>query len=264
MAITILGIQGSISRPLLPLSIFNTSYSQGLPTRPQTIPPLANLPLAKLPHFHINRVARATHPMTNSSSNRASDDATDVSLMAKIAQGDHAAFDELVSRHQYAVVGTVAKMLGNPSEAEDIAQQVFLRLWKSAPRYKPTAKFTTYLFTITRNLVFNETRRKSRRSEQSLDEQTEDWHQQFQEEEHNQPDEQILQMELQQAVDKAVRSLPDKQRMAVVLRRYENMSYEEIADVLGISVSAVKSQLFRARSSLRESLKSFLGPREDD
>ena len=98
--------------------------------------------------------------MTKSSSHRVSDDASDVSLMAKVAQGDHAAFEELVTRHQYAVVGTVAKMLGNPSEAEDIAQQVFLRLWKSASRYKPTAKFTTYLFTITRNLVFNETRRK--------------------------------------------------------------------------------------------------------
>ena len=197
--------------------------------------------------------------MTKSSSHRVSDDASDVSLMAKVAQGDHAAFEELVTRHQYAVVGTVAKMLGNPSEAEDIAQQVFLRLWKSASRYKPTAKFTTYLFTITRNLVFNETRRKSRRGEQSLDEQTEDWHQQFQEEGHNRPDEQVLQAELQQAVDQAIRGLPDKQRMAVVLRRYEKMPYEEIASVLGISVSAVKSQLFRARTSLRESLEPFLG-----
>ena len=197
--------------------------------------------------------------MTKSSSHRVSDDASDVSLMAKVAQGDHAAFEELVTRHQYAVVGTVAKMLGNPSEAEDIAQQVFLRLWKSASRYKPTAKFTTYLFTITRNLVFNETRRKSRRGEQSLDEQTEDWHQQFQEEGHNRPDEQVLQAELQGAVDQAIRGLPDKQRMAVVLRRYEKMPYEEIASVLGISVSAVKSQLFRARTSLRESLEPFLG-----
>lgn len=197
--------------------------------------------------------------MTGPPSHRTPDDISDVSLMAKVALGDHAAFEELVTRHQYAVVGTVAKMLGNPSEAEDIAQQVFLRLWKSAPRYKPTAKFTTYLFTITRNLVFNETRRKSRRGEQSLDEQAEDWHQQFEEEEHNRPDEQVLQAELQQAVDQAIRCLPDKQRMAVVLRRYEKMPYEEIASVLGISVSAVKSQLFRARSSLRESLESFLG-----
>ncbi len=198
--------------------------------------------------------------MTDSSPKRAADDALDVSLMAKVAQGDHEAFEELVTRHQHAVVGTVAKMLGNPSGAEDISQQVFLRLWKSAPRYKATAKFTTYLFTITRNLVFNETRRKSRRNEQSLQEQEDDWHQQFPVEGHTRPDEQILQSELQKAVDEAVASLPEKQRMAVVLRRYENMPYEEIADVLGLSVSAVKSQLFRARSSLREALKSFLDP----
>lgn len=198
--------------------------------------------------------------MTDSSPNRAADDALDVSLMAKVARGDHEAFEELVTRHQYAVVGTVAKMLGNHSEAEDIAQQVFLRLWKSAPRYKATAKFTTYLFTITRNLVFNETRRKSRRNEQSLQEQEDDWYQQFPVESHTRPDEQILQTELQQAVDKAVVSLPEKQRMAVILRRYENMPYEEIASVLGLSVSAVKSQLFRARSSLREALRQFLDP----
>ncbi|MBI23365.1 MAG: RNA polymerase subunit sigma-24 [Roseibacillus sp.] len=196
--------------------------------------------------------------MTDSSSDRDPDDALDVSLMAKVAQGDHEAFEELVTRHQYAVVGTVAKMLGNPSEAEDVAQQVFLRLWKSAPRYRATAKFTTYLFTITRNLVFNESRRKFRRSEQSLEEQEDDWHQQFPEEGHAHPDQQLLQSELQQAVDRAIADLPEKQRMAVVLRHYEHMPYDEIAEVLGLSVSAVKSQLFRARSSLRETLKHYL------
>ncbi|MDG2486421.1 MAG: sigma-70 family RNA polymerase sigma factor [Roseibacillus sp.] len=196
--------------------------------------------------------------MPKASSNRDAEDAFDVSLMTKVARGDHAAFEELVQRHRHAVVGTVAKMLANHSEAEDIAQQVFLRLWKSAGRYKPTAKFTTFLFTITRNLVFNETRRKSRRGEQSLEEQADDWHQQFQEKGHTQPDAQMLQSELREAVNRAIASLPRKQRMAVVLRRYENMPYEDIADVLGISVSAVKSQLFRARTSLRQVLGQFL------
>ena len=151
-------------------------------------------------------------------------------------------------------------MLGNHSEAEDIAQQVFLRLWKSAARYRATAKFTTYLFTITRNLVFNETRRKIRRSEQSLEEQEENWHQQFPEDGHGRPDQQLLQSELQQAVDRAIAALPEKQRMAVVLRRYEHMPYDEIGEVLGLSVSAIKSQLFRARSNLRDSLKQHLDP----
>lgn len=184
--------------------------------------------------------------------------AIDVELMTRAGSGDHEAFQELVERHQHAVVGTVAKMLGNASDAEDIAQQVFVRLWKSAPRYKPTAKFTTFLFTITRNLVFNETRKRRRRKEHSLDEQEDDWHQQIPEEGHAQPDDQVQQAELQRAVDKAIADLPEKQRLAVVLRRYERMPYDDIAKVLELSVSAVKSQLFRARTALRESLQKFM------
>ena len=93
----------------------------------------------------------------------------DIQLMERIGAGDHRAFRELVERHQNAIVGTVAKMLGNPSEAEDIAQQVFIRVWKSASRYEPTAKFTTWLFKITRNLVFNELRRRKPHPAHSLD-----------------------------------------------------------------------------------------------
>jgi RNA polymerase sigma-70 factor (ECF subfamily) len=182
----------------------------------------------------------------------------DVFLMARIGAGDHHAFRELVERHQNAVVGTVAKMLGNASEAEDIAQQVFLRVWRHAKRYRPEAKFTTYLFTITRNLVFNETRRRKRRNEVSADEREENSHASIPEDPHRQPDSELLQEELRLKVDKAIASLPEQQRMAVVLRRYEQMPYEEIAKVLGLSVSAVKSLLFRARHSLREALADYL------
>ena len=101
----------------------------------------------------------------------------DFVLMERIGAGDHEAFRQLVERHQHAVIGTVAKMLGNASESEDIAQQVFLRIWRNARRYRPDAKFTTYLFTITRNLVFNESRRKSRKKEVSSDEREENSHQ---------------------------------------------------------------------------------------
>jgi len=186
------------------------------------------------------------------------EDAIDVALMARAATGEHAAFEQLIERHQNAVVGTVAKMLGNPSDAQDIAQQVFLRLWKSAKRYQPTAKFTTYLFTITRNLVFNESRRRSRRKEVSSDERAEDSHNELEDIGNSRPDSNLLQSELQAAVDRAIGELPENQRLAVVLRRYENMPYEEIAEVLGLSVSAVKSQLFRARGTLRDSLMKYL------
>lgn len=182
----------------------------------------------------------------------------DFLLMERIGEGDHAAFRALVERHQHAVIGTVAKMLGNASESEDIAQQVFLRIWKNAKRYRPDAKFTTYLFTITRNLVFNETRRKSRKKEVSSDEREENSNLLIEASPDRQPDSELLQAELQRAVDDAIASLPEAQRMAVVLRRYEQLSYEEIAGVLNLSVSAVKSLLFRARTSLREALAGYL------
>ncbi len=182
----------------------------------------------------------------------------DHELMKRIGEGDHVAFRHLVERHQNAVIGTVAKMLGNPSEAEDISQQVFLRIWRNARRYRPDAKFTTYLFTITRNLVFNETRRRGRKKEVSSDEREENSHQLIEENPSRRPDNELLQAELLLAVDKAISALPETQRLAVVLRRYEQLAYEEIADVLGLSVSAVKSLLFRARTTLRESLSGYL------
>ena len=182
----------------------------------------------------------------------------DFALMRRVAEGDHDAFRELVERHQNAVIGTVAKMLGNASEAEDIAQQAFLRVWKNARRYRPDAKFTTYLFTITRNLVFNETRRKNRKKEVSSDEREENSNQLVEANPDRQPDAEVLHAELQAAVDDAIASLPESQRMAVVLRRYEQLSYDEIGEVLNLSVSAVKSLLFRARSNLRDALAGYL------
>lgn len=187
-----------------------------------------------------------------------SDDAIDVSLMLRVKNGDHAAFQELVERHQNMIIGTVAKMLGNASDAPDIAQQVFIRLWKSAPRYKQKAKFTTFLFTITRNLVFNESKKRARRKTHSLEEREEENYGQIAADASCSPDAETLQSELQAAVDNAINSLPEKQRMAVILRRYENMPYEEIANVLSTSVSAVKSHLFRARSELRNLLGLYL------
>lgn len=183
----------------------------------------------------------------------------DLALMAAVARGDEQAFARLVEKHQKAVLGTVAKMTNHSADTEDIAQQVFIRLWKAAERYQPTAKFTTFLFTITRNLVFNATRKKSRRKEHSLDEQEDEWHQTIEDgNSHSRPDQSLAQTELREVIDRAIAALPEKQRLAVVLRRYEKMPYEEIASVLELSVSAVKSQLFRARTALREALSPYL------
>ena len=139
-----------------------------------------------------------------------------------------------------------------------IAQQVFIRVWKSAARYQPTAKFTTWLFKIARNLVFNELRRRKRHPVTPL---------QHEEEEHffqpadsggMTPDASLLDSELNDAIQMAIDALPETQRLAIILRRYEEMPYEEIGEILNLSVPAVKSVLFRARAELRQQLRKYL------
>ncbi len=187
------------------------------------------------------------------------DEASDVALMLRVRDGDLEAFETLVTRHQHSVVGTAAKMLGGAADAEDIGQQVFVRVWKHAARYQPSAKFTTWLMTITRNLVFNELRRRRRSQQVSMDaDEGESIRHQFVDEQAAAPSEEMLDSELHEAIDAAIASLPEAQRLAIVLRRYEGMPYEEIAEVLKTSVPAVKSILFRARAELKARLKKYL------
>jgi RNA polymerase sigma-70 factor (ECF subfamily) len=190
---------------------------------------------------------------------RSDEDAEDVRLMELVSHGDTSAFETLVERHQSLVGGTVAHMLGSNSDVEDISQQVFIRVWKSARRYVPRAKFTTWLLKITRNLVFNELRRSKRHAHIPL--QTDPGAEEFplKDEKNPAPDASLLQTELQQAIDDAIAQLPEIQRMALILRRYEQLSYEEISEVLDLSVPAVKSVLFRARTELRSRLSKYLG-----
>lgn len=185
-------------------------------------------------------------------------DREDLRLMQLVGVGDTAAFQELVERHQALVAGTIGHMLGNNSDVEDLAQQVFIRVWKSAHRYVARAKFTTWLLTITRNLVFNELRRRKRHSAVPLEGATEGERLQIEDERSATPAESLLDRELQKAIDAAIAQLPETQRMALVLRRYQELSYDEIAEVLDQSVPAVKSLLFRARTELRERLREYL------
>lgn len=183
----------------------------------------------------------------------------DVVLMLKVKLGDEQAFEELIARHQARILGTVAKMLGNATDAEDISQQVFVRVWQSASRYQPTAKFTTWLLTITRNLVFNEMRRLRRAKFVPMDVETEDHAPRDIADETN-PDaaQAAATADLQVAISRAIATLPEQQRLALILRRYEELSYEEIAAVLKTSVPSVKSLLFRARTMLKDQLHGYL------
>jgi len=191
---------------------------------------------------------------------RSDENAEDVRLMRLVAQGDTAAFEQLIERHQSLVAGTIARMLGSNAEVEDIAQQVFIRVWKSAGRYVARAKFTTWLLKITRNLVFNEMRRAKRHPHLPVQVEPEAEEMPLRDEAAATPDATLLEGELQRQIEKAIELLPETQRMALVLRRYEELSYDEIAEVLDLSVPAVKSLLFRARTELRERLKDYLEP----
>ncbi len=198
------------------------------------------------------------HDPSASPSQGAENVATDIELMARCAKADHDAFAILVGRHQHAVFGTITKMMGSPVDAEDLAQQVFLRVWKSAPRYKPKAKFSTWLFTITKNLVFNENRRRYRHTEVSMDGTDAATQLSIARSPDATPDDDLQRSELRAAVDAAIADLPENGRMAIILRRYEDMPYEEIAKVLKTTVPAIKSLIFRSRAQLKVSLASYL------
>jgi RNA polymerase sigma-70 factor (ECF subfamily) len=186
----------------------------------------------------------------------------DVALMLRVREGDTDALRELIERHQRAVINTIHRAIGDASEAEDLAQRVFVQVYRSAKRYKPTAKFTTWLFTITRNTILNEHRRRSRHPAQSLDAlqdprdpETAGW--QPPDTTTRDPAQEAVERELQEKIKEAVQELPEAQRTAVILCRYEGLSYEEIAEVLGCSVSATKSLLHRARLTLKDNLRGY-------
>src|SRR6266404_7589794 len=165
-----------------------------------------------------------------------SGDAEDVRLMGLVSRGDMRAFEEIIGRHQRLVAGTVARMLGSNSDVEDIAQQVFIRVWKSAGRYVPRAKFTTWLLKITRNLVFNELRRTKRHANVPLQTDPQSEEMPLRDQTAQTPDASLLEHELQEAIEQAITALPESQRLALVLRRYEELSYEDIAEILELSV----------------------------
>jgi RNA polymerase sigma-70 factor (ECF subfamily) len=203
---------------------------------------------------------RLNEPMSggnHGNKGRSEEDADDVRLMRLIGRGDTIALQELIEKHQALVAGTVARMLGSNSDVEDIAQQVFIRVWKSARRYVPRAKFTTWLLKITRNLVFNELRCQRHAHVPLGGTGAED--PPLKDETQSPPDASLLEADLQQTIEGAILQLPEAQRMALVLRRYEQLSYEQIAEVLDLSVPAVKSVLFRARTELRSRLSKYLG-----
>ena len=180
-------------------------------------------------------------------------------LMARVGQGDDHAFEILVNRHQTSILNLIYRFIGDRTQAKDLAQEVFLRVWQAAKSYEPKAKFTTWIYRITANLCFNELKSSRRKK----------WFPFHQSDEHigntieeTLPDsapsaeDLLLEKERSHQISDALQSLPGNQRMALVLKRYDDLSYAEIGQIIGCSVSAVESLLVRAKRNLQEKLRN--------
>jgi RNA polymerase sigma-70 factor (ECF subfamily) len=186
----------------------------------------------------------------------------DAALMLLVKQGDTAAFEQLVDKYKQPVINVVYRMLRDATEAEDIAQNVFVQVFKSAGRYEVSSKFSTWLFTIARNLCLNELRRRSRHPADSMDvshpEQEDQPWQQFEDKKTFSPPDTLLHGELEVKIEEAMAELPENQRTAILLCRQDELSYEDIAKVLQCSLSATKSLIHRGRETLKQKLKPYL------
>lgn len=186
----------------------------------------------------------------------------DAALMLRVKRGDRAAFEDLVNKYKQPVTNVIYRTLGDATEAEDLAQNVFVQVFKSAHRYRVSARFSTWLFTIARNLCLNEIRRRSRHPAESLDathpEMEDQPLRQFEDVKGFTAPDLLLQGELERKIQEAVAGLPENQRTAILLCRENELSYEDIARVLGCSLSATKSLIHRGRETLKQKLKPYL------
>jgi len=186
----------------------------------------------------------------------------DAALMLRVKRGDRIAFAELVEKYQQPLFNFICRTLRDETESEDLAQNVFLQVYKSRQRYEATAKFSTWLFTIARNLCLNEIRRRSRHPAESIEdshpEQEEHPQRQYEDKKNVLPAENTLHRELAQKIEEALAELPENQRSAIMLCRQDELSYEEIGKILDCSLSATKSLIHRGRETLKERLKPYL------
>ena len=181
-------------------------------------------------------------------------------LMARIAKGDADAFELLVNRHQTSILNLIYRFVGDRTQAKDLAQEVFIRVWQAARTYQPKAKFTTWVYRITANLCFNElksTRRKKWFSFNWFDEDGKHTIEETLADSAPSAEDLLLEKERSRQISDALHSLPENQRMALILKRYDDLSYEEIARILNCSVSAVESLLVRAKRTLQEKFRNY-------
>ena len=187
---------------------------------------------------------------------------TDADVMLRVKTGDESAFAYLVQKYRRPMVAFMFRMCRNTGAAEDLAQEVFLRVYRSREKYEPSAKFTTWLYRIATNLAVNharDTRHEHPENMVNIDEPDQDTGLTV-----DVPDgslsaeEMILRRERMMAIRQRVEALPERQKIAVVMHKYQQMNYRQISEVLKLSESATKSLLFRAYETLRVQLKEFV------
>jgi RNA polymerase sigma-70 factor (ECF subfamily) len=192
---------------------------------------------------------------------------TDVRLMLAVQRDDASAFEELMLRYQNRVLSFLRHLIGNRDTAEDLTQEVFLRIFRARKNYQPEAKFTTWLFTITNNVAFNALRKRIRKPEVQLgvSKNEEDSNSQKHLAENlilassgTIPTRNLDKLEMKQMVQLAIDALGERQRMAILLHKFEGMSYQEIAKSMEMTPQGVKSLLCRARLNLRDALQGYI------
>ncbi len=187
----------------------------------------------------------------------------DIRIMLRVRDDDPAAFGQLVDLYQHRLVGVMHHLVGNADEAEDLAQEVFLRVYRTRKKYRPKAKFATWLFTIANNLALNALRNRSRKPVVSLDVDESGPlgprpAEQLVRNRDEAPSTSLQHAELASRVRMALDKLNERQKMAVLLNKFEDMGYAEIAEVMDLTSKAVKSLLSRARARLREELQDYI------
>jgi RNA polymerase sigma-70 factor, ECF subfamily len=187
----------------------------------------------------------------------------DIRLMLRVRDDEPGAFEELVEQYQHRLVAVMNHLVGHPQEAEDLAQEAFLRVYRARKKYRPRSKFSTWLFTIANNLALNTLRARQRKPLVSLPAQGSGPlgprpAEQLVPDHGTGPMQKVQNQELCQVIRRALDGLNDRQRMAVVLNKFEDMGYAEIAEVMGLTPKAVKSLLSRARENLRAALAGYV------
>jgi RNA polymerase sigma-70 factor (ECF subfamily) len=184
----------------------------------------------------------------------------DIRLMLRVRGDEPGAFEELVSNYQHRLIGVLHHLVGSAEEAEDLAQEAFLRVYRARHQYKPKAKFSTWLFTIANHLALNALRSRKRKPALPLPaaESGATPAEQLIRADGERPSGALRHRELVGVIQAALAGLNERQRLAVVLNKYEDMNYQEIADILDLTVPAVKSLLSRARANLRQELRKYV------